>query len=196
MPNKFVQKSYRYKNYDYSKSGGYFITVCTKDKRHILSSISIDPVTCPNPRIDAQKVDEKNHTQITIVNDRFVYPNLHLTNIGKIVEDTFIEILNFQKNIEICSYVIMPNHVHLIILIHDSWDPNGNFIGATTTVSNIIRFLKNKVTKKCGAQIWQKRFYDHILRDENDFCNHSIYIQNNPVNWINDEYFSMIGGIS
>ena len=189
-----IRKPNRYKDYDYSKSGGYFITICSKDKQHIFSKITTQPVA---PISDWQK--QTPHTRfksqseigdmITRVNDRLVYPNLELTEIGKIVEDTIIEISNYRESVNISSYVIMPNHIHLIILMYDMFKIEDSPTNKSE-ISSIVRFLKSNVTKKCGAVIWQKRFYDHILRDENDFYNHSIYIQNNPISWIQDEYYS------
>ena len=226
MDMTYIRKPNRYKNYDYSSAGGYFITICSKNNEHIFSKITTHPVAaisdchkpvaaisdchkpvaaisdchkpvaafsdCHNENRNENQSDDISQSEIgtTIVNDRFVYPNLELTEIGKIVEDTIIEISNFREKFNISSYVIMPNHIHLIILIYDLWKPDGSVKDTLIEVSNIIRYLKSSVTKKIGISKWHPRFYDHILRDEIDFYNHSVYIQSNPLNWINDEYYS------
>ena len=87
--NKYNRRSIRIKEYDYSKEGMYFITICTQDRKKILSEIvgADDPV-CPQ-----------------------------LTSIGKIVDNIIREIDKIYNNVYIDKYVVMPNHIHLIIII-------------------------------------------------------------------------------
>ena len=98
-----------------------------------------------------------------------------------------IAINNISKkyaNVFIDKYVIMPNHIHLIIGIK-----NGRAMHAPT-VSNIIGQTKSFVTKQCKLSIWQKSFYDHIIRDENDYLRIWEYIDTNPAKWAEDQYYT------
>lgn len=79
-------------------------------------------------------------------------------------------------------YVIMPNHIHLLISINNH---SGRMISAPTVIGQ----LKRYVSKECGFPIWQKGFYDHIIRDEEDYINKAEYIINNPLKWNEDELY-------
>ena len=60
----------------------------------------------------------------------------------------------------------------------------------TPTVSQIIRMMKETVTKQVGQKIWQKGFYDHIIRNESDYLRVWQYIDENPAKWPEDEYYT------
>ena len=81
------------------------------------------------------------------------------------------------------KYIIMPNHLHLLLQIEDG-------IKERATVSRMIKHFKTNVTRELGESIWQKSFYDHVIRDADDFSVKYAYIENNPANWIlrRDEY--------
>ena len=99
-------------------------------------------------------------------------PILTLTPVGAIVAEATEKIPGIHK------YVIMPNHVHMIVL-HE----NG------VSLSTKIRLWKTVITSKCGASIWQASFYDHVIRDERDYLIKWKYIDDNPMKWASDEYY-------
>ena len=99
---------------------------------------------------------------------------ISLTATGEIV-DTYIKTIQ-----GIDKYVIMPNHVHMIIQ-----KSNGK------PISSDVRSFKTLTTKKLGYSIWQKYYYDHIIRDEHDYLIKWDYIDKNPGKWFEDEYFPM-----
>ena len=144
------RKNIRLKNYDYSKAGMYFITICIKDRIELLGQIKF----------------EKYY--------------LELSKEGKIVDEAINELKQAYSNIEIDEYIIMPNHIHLMIVIHKK-----NKI----TISRIIQQFKWGVTRKIGSSIWQKLFYEHIIRNEKEYLKIKEYIKNNAINWKNDKYF-------
>ena len=74
----------------------------------------------------------------------------------------------------------MPNHIHLIIGINKK---------GKTNISNIIQQLKGIISKSIGKSIWQKSFYEHVIRNEKDYYIIKEYIQNNPDNWEKDKYY-------
>ena len=99
-------------------------------------------------------------------------PWMELSNAGKIVE-------KYTKTIPgIDKYVIMPNHVHLIVLNQDG-----------TSISQKIRSWKILISKEIGKSVWQRSFYDHVIRDERDYLIRWKYIDDNPAKWSSDEYF-------
>ena len=125
---------------------------------------------------------------------RIVYDNSEglvvneLTEYGEIV-DEIINRLSNCYNVDICNYVIMPNHVHMIVLIKDL-SPK-MFSKRHSTISNIVGYLKMNASKQIHQKgymekIWQRSFHDHIIRDHKDFEKIFDYITNNPQNWSND----------
>ena len=91
---------------------------------------------------------------------------------GKIVDEAIRKIPGIDK------YVIMPNHVHLILWNQDQ----GN-------VATKIKVFKNVVAGKSGRKIWQTSYYDHVIRDDSDFLIKWKYIDDNPAKWASDEYY-------
>ena len=141
------RKNARLDCYDYSRNGAYFITICVKDRRCILSRI--DAETCA----------------------------VQLSEIGAVVDYSINQISRIYPNAEVLRYIIMPNHIHFILILTES---GGRAVRAPT-VSGIINQLKGYVTKQIGVSIWQKLFYDHIIRDETDCFGICRYIEGNPV---------------
>jgi REP element-mobilizing transposase RayT len=104
-----------------------------------------------------------------------------LTELGKYVDET-IRTLN---NVEINKYVIMPNHVHMIILL--AGENNQRVF-----LQNVVKYIKYRVRRAIGASVWQKSFHDHIIRDEADYTRIWEYIENNPFRWTEDCYYKEI----
>ena len=164
------RKDIRLKNVDYSEPGAYFITICTKNKCKMLSNI-------------VGAIHESPEEDIK------------LTEYGKIV-DEYIKFAQTRFNISINHYVIMPNHVHLIIeitpdsvrAIHES--P----LQPRSVVSQVIGFIKANSSKEIHnihpkLDVWQRGFYDHIIRDKCDYEEISKYIHENPLKWQFDELY-------
>lgn len=87
--------------------------------------------------------------------------------------------------VHVDNYVIMPNHIHLLLFLYcDDGRPL-----VVPTISRIVQQLKGYVTKRIGHAIWHPRFYDHVIRTERDYRDISLYIDNNPARWAEDEYY-------
>ena len=164
------RKDLRLKNYDYSEYGAYFITICTKEKRKILSNIV--GAIHESPEIDVK-----------------------LTEYGKIVEK-YIQISKTRFNVEINQYVIMPNHVHLIVEIipNDMRAIRESPLQSRSLISQIVGFIKANSSKEIhkinpDLDVWQRGFYDHIIRDKHDYEEISKYIYENPLKWQFDELY-------
>ena len=154
------RKRNRLTEYDYSAPNAYFITVCT-DKRRNLFWKNVGAV------IDRPE-------------------NVPLTALGKLVRKSVEEIPGRYPAITVDRYVIMPNHVHLLLQIHT--DPDGRSMIAPT-ISVIMQQFKGIVTKKVGIPIWQKGFYDHVIRSEQDYLDVWNYIEGNPSKWTEDALY-------
>ena len=162
-----VRKNIRLKEYDYSSAGAYFLTVCVKDGHCILWE--------QEPNVGANRVRP------------------WLSNIGNIVENEIIKIDGAYENASVDKFVIMPNHIHMIIFIkNNDCDLGIDNHGRTRfapTISRIIKQTKGLITKRIGYSIWQRSFYDHIIRDEAEYQRIWQYIDENPARWVEDEYY-------
>ena len=165
----------RLKEYDYSTPGSYFITICTDKRKCILSSIFY-----------TEKTDNISVGQGLAPAENVV---VDLSNYGKVAEKYLLDLQDRFNNISIDSYAIMPNHIHFILSIFDT-------AGASPrpTVTDIVCAYKSLTTKKCKdfglkGKLFQNSFYDHIIRNQQDYDECSIYIQNNPLKWSLDELF-------
>ena len=157
------RKSNRLPNYDYSSPGAYFVTVCTKDRRCLLSEINVGA-------------------------DALGGPCLNLTATGKIVEKTILS-TDRISGVSIDKYVIMPNHIHLILRISDELQ-SGPPRASAPTVSDAIGAMKRLVNKEVGANIWQRSFHEHVIRGAEDYAMIWDYIEKNPAKWAEDRYYT------
>ena len=144
----------RLKEYDYSSNGAYFITVCTHNRRHILSDVTVNDVG----------------------EGLCALPQIKLSALGKIVNDC-INHINTYPFVKVDSYIIMPDHLHLLISINA---PGGH---GGPPLQHIIQQFKSYSTHKAKNKIWQRSFYDHIVRNESDLIDINNYIQANPIMW-------------
>lgn len=173
MNNLPVRKTNRLKNYDYTKNGVYFVTVCVHKHQNFLGQfinnngdIAVGATALGRP-----------HKQNTINSQ------IKLTPLGKCVDETIKNANN--TNVIIDKYVIMPNHIHLIIVMCNKTGDRGR-----SPLQYIVRNIKSYVTKFAGFSVWQKSFHDHIIRNEKDYRRITEYIENNPQNWINDCFYN------
>ncbi len=112
------------------------------------------------------KIEKENH--------------INLTREGDIVKQNIYQLEEIYKNIIIDEYVVMPNHLHILLLINYK---NG------ITISKIIKHFKANISRGIGYSIWQKSFYEHIVRNEKEYLKVKEYIKNNVINWKMDKYF-------
>ncbi|MHB1051359.1 MAG: transposase [Bacteroidota bacterium] len=150
----FRKKTIRLPLFDYSSPAAYFVTICTKNKIELFGTV------------------EKNDTI--------------LSPIGHIARDCYVQIPEHFPSVELDAFVIMPHHIHGIIILH----PVNHDVQSPPSLSTIIGSYKSAVTHLVHEQslfrektVWQRSFYDHIIR--NDFSLHMIrrYISTNPQRW-------------
>ncbi|MBQ2736083.1 MAG: transposase [Clostridia bacterium] len=169
MENKLPNRKYmRLKHFDYNTPGVYFITVCTQNRRQILSKIVGTGVPdCPQ---------------------------IQLTEYGKVLDKYINQISSHYESVTVDRYVIMPNHFHMILIVNvngQSGTPVPTKAGKSNSfVSSFVSTLKRFCNKKYGKNIWQSRFYDHVIRNREDYEEHTKYICENPINWQLDELYA------
>ena len=150
------RKQMRLRGYDYSSCGAYYITICVGNRNALLW----DNVGVETLRPHIQKTEQPP-----------------LSEYGKTVNTAINAISSHYLNVEVAKYCIMPDHVHMILLIFP--DENGRIISAPT-VSTVIGQMKRWVTKQLGFCIWQKSFHDRIIQNEKGYHEVCKYIDENP----------------
>ena len=156
------------KQHDYSEPGAYFITVCTKNKAHILSRIVVD---LPS----------------SVGRDALIPPRVQLLPAGKIVDNLIRRTETVYDNVTVDAYVIMPNHIHMIVSMFYDNEKDNNI-----SVTDVVRIFKSLTTRLCkvGPVIFQRSFYDHIIRNDTDYSRILNYINNNPSKWEEDSLYN------
>ena len=159
------RKPPRLPGYDYCAAGAYFITICAKDRRCLFGSISPTGVG----------------------GDACIAPQVTLTPLGRLVQTHLAAIPG------VTEYVVMPNHLHCLIVIPGEV-PGGPMQASAptekgTTVSQRIRIFKGRVAHEAGPGVFQRSFYDHVVRYEDEYRDVCEYIQNNPARWALDKFY-------
>jgi REP element-mobilizing transposase RayT len=173
MANMFQRKQMRFGNYDYSKPRYYFITICVQDRENLFGKI-----------VGADSISAQ--------------PEMILNPAGKMIENIYCNLKNEFNNIEMHEFVIMPNHMHGIIQIREM---RADIESAPTTLSTIIQSFKRHTTilytqgvkdnkyPPFNKRIWQRGYYEHIIRDEQELKRIREYVLNNPEKWQHDKYY-------
>jgi len=156
MNNRPKRKQNRLKDFDYNQTGAYFITICAKNHAELFGNVIADEV-----------------------------PKVELSPIGKIVESEITKLSSTYSNVGVDHNIIMPNHIHMIIVIREDNSHNT----AAPVISQMINQWKRAVSIKAGCSPWQKSFHDHVIRNEADYRRIAEYIANNPATWENDCHY-------
>ena len=166
-----VRKNIRLKDYDYSQNGAYFITICTQDRLKIFGEVFVGAGLVP--------------------------ARVKLNNAGKMIERVYLETMSSFNDVIFNNYAIMPNHFHCIISIQ-----RAETSSAPTSVNNIVQVFKSKTTVdyingvKLGLyppfnkRLWQRNYYDCIIRNEEEYRAMWQYIDENPARWTEDCYYT------
>jgi len=164
------RKNTRLKGADYNRNQAVFLTICTKERQCLLSKIVGTGV--PDG------------------------PQIELTKYGRIADKYIIQLNDFYEDLSVESYVIMPNHIHIMLWVKGTENGPSRTPVPTVqpTVQNSIpaRFVstfKRFCNKEYGTNIWQYRSNDHIIRNRHDYEEHLRYIYENPIRWYYDELY-------
>ena len=176
-PEKYHRHSIRLRNYDYSQDGLYFITICTHERQLMFGNIPDN--------------------------------EMMLSPLGKTANEYWVEISSYFNSVKLHEYIIMPNHMHGIIEIEGAinqgainrapTEASGGFAGTLNpmlriNLSQIVRWYKGRTTYECRKTqadfAWQRNYYEHIIRNEQDYIRIAEYITNNTANWPDDRFYS------
>jgi REP element-mobilizing transposase RayT len=105
---------------------------------------------------------------------------VELSHYGQAVLSALEQTMNVFEGVEIPEYTVMPNHVHMIISLYDQH----------RTLSQIVNYFKGCVSRKVDKRIWQRSFYDHVIRNDSDYSAIVEYIRMNPCVWAVDMYYN------
>jgi len=176
-PDIHHRRSIRLRGYDYSQPGAYFVTICTHNRAWLFGNV--------------------------------VGGEMALNDAGRMVEKWYFELENKFPDILCDEYVIMPNHFHAIIInvgadrrvCPDKMggpDERGEHTGSplhrvvqwfkTMTTNEYIRRVKQNGWQPFSGKLWQRNYWEHIIRNENELNRIREYIINNPLNWHDDEH--------
>ena len=157
------RKNLRLKNYDYSQAGYYFITICTKDRLGILGEIVVGSDDSVRP------------------------PMMQANKVGEIICECWSKINEIYENVSTDSFCLMPNHIHGIIVISEAYGQS------RPSLPKIIQGFKSVTTRMCFKynykRIWQGNYYEHIIRNQEEYEKIYEYIQTNPLKWKEDKYY-------
>jgi REP element-mobilizing transposase RayT len=186
IPNIHHRKSIRLQGYDYSKAGLYFITICIQDRKCLFGNIMQENIVDP-----------------MVLNDA-----------GKIADECWLAIPKHFPNAILHEHIIMPNHVHGIIELvkNDNTGVQNDDVGVQNfeplqknvnkfqkiiphSIGSIVRGYKIGVTKWFRSNtdikfVWQRNYYENIIRTEKSYQRIREYIINNAKNWHEDKFFS------
>ena len=169
------RKPNRLPGYDYASHGAYFVTICTAKK---------EPLFWEGAHPGDNNDRGGNHVGAAISRPQ---ATLQLSPAGRLVEQAIQAIPAHYPAVSVDKYVIMPNHVHAIIRIETSGD-GGRMVSAPT-LSTVVGQMKRWVSKQIGRPIWQKSFYDHVIRNEKEYLDDWSYIDQNPAKWEEDALY-------
>ncbi|MBU0653941.1 MAG: hypothetical protein KJ914_02290 [Gammaproteobacteria bacterium] len=166
------RRSIRLQGYDYSQQGAYFLTLCTQHQECLFGEI---------------------HDGV-----------MHLNVLGEIVQAEWQKSSQIRKEVELGEFVVMPNHFHAIVLITRRGDrrspiPNAPAIPKgpeSASISALVAGFKSSVTKRINRlrenlemPVWQRNYWEHIIRDERSMSELNAYIINNPARWKEDSLY-------
>ena len=162
------RKKIRLEGYDYNTAGLYFITVCTKGKRKLLCEIH-------EPFVG------------TVVLDG---PLIRMSKYGEIVERRLQEMSDFYDDIKLDSFVVMPNHVHMMIrILEKEIGPSSSTVPTLNKVGRFVGTFKRLSNREIGFNLWQSRSNDRIVRSDEEYIAYMEYMEANPRRWLTDEHY-------
>jgi putative transposase len=157
------RRSIRLKDYDYAQPGGYFVTIVTQSRKCLFGEI--------------------------------VEAEMRLSDAGRIIQTAWNDLPNHYANFEVDTFVVMPNHIHGIINLVDlpvgaGFKPAPTNAGTRHSLSEMVRAFKtfsarriNNSRNTSGTSVWQRNYFEHVIRSEESLHRIRQYIIDNPAQW-------------
>jgi REP element-mobilizing transposase RayT len=187
------RKRNRLTGFNYSSKGSYFITICVKDRHNILGRL-VGGGVLDAPRtsvLDAPRTSVLDAPRTSVLDaprtSVLDAPRIELSEYGVIAEKYINSIDRAYKNISLDKYVIMPNHLHLILTVCNSGD--GTPSPTNALVPLFVSTFKRFTNKNCRFSIFQRSYHDHIIRNEQEYQKIWQYIDANPRMWEEDCFY-------
>lgn len=165
-PERHHRRSIRLAGRDYAASGAYFVTICTYDRELLFGHVTGG--------------------------------EMHRNTLGNIVAGEWMNTERIRPNVRLDAWVVMPNHLHGIIILRATSQPRnratrGSLASPSQTIGAIVRGFKAAATRQVnayrnwpGVTVWQRNYYEHIIRDEHELDRIRRYIATNPTRWEED----------
>ncbi len=200
------RKPTRLKHFDYSTTGAYFITICTEGRQKVLSRIVGGDVLdtpksvelLPHENVGGDVPDAPKSVELlpheNVGGDVLDAPkSVELLPHGKIADKYINRMNEFYEHIAVDRYVIMPNHIHIMLWVKGT--ENGPSRTPVPTLQNsvpsqFVSTFKRFCNKEYGDNIWQRHCNDHIIRNREDYEEHVKYVYENPMRWYYDELYA------
>lgn len=159
-----VRKNIRLKGYDYSREGKYFITICVKDRYELLGEIVVEDAHLGGSTVK-------------------------LTETGEMVKQYIDKIPTVYSTFKMTKYVIMPNHIHMIVVIWSGMP--GSASPTKSVLAKMVNAFKSLTSREFGESMWQRSYHDHIIHGEAEYQKIWRYIEENPAKWKEDCYYRL-----
>ncbi len=171
------RRSIRLAGYDYAQPGGYFVTICTQDREPLLGEV--------------------------------FEMEMHLSEVGHIASEEWVRSAQIRPGLTLDEFIVMPNHIHGIVVITDVVGahscaplPDAPLPDAPLrqrqprSLPSFVAQFKATATRRIndrrgtpGTQVWQRNYYEHIVRNDEELERIRQYIESNPAHWAEDDYY-------
>ena len=199
-PNYFHRRSIRLKGYDYAQEGLYFITICVQNRECFFGDITVGAYPCGRPFGDDGRpyIDGENVQNDISLNGQPQghAPTMRMNDAGEMVQKQWLALTDRFTNVQLHEFVVMPDHFHGILEIVPDVGANpcgrptinktvGDMVDAFKSITTVeyIRGVKTMGWTPFNGKLWQRNYYEHIIRDYDAFVRISEYIRENPEKW-------------
>ena len=155
------RKSNRLPDHDYGQAGVYFITICAAEKTCLFGQI-----VAPERENQAAEV--------------------RLSPYGEILAEQICRMSDSASAVCVERWVIMPNHVHLLLRVKEDGRADR---ASNAAIPQFLSALKRITNRRAAVSLWQRSYYDHVVRNEEDYLRIWAYMENNPAKWAEDRYY-------
>jgi len=152
-----IRKPNRLAGYDYARNGAYFVTICAKNREEIFGFVGTATQSSGDKPLGVDRGTNDNGR-----------PQIILYDIGRNIDTAINNIPKIHSGVYINKYVIMPNHVHLILFIDHNGKPSDVRNVTVPTIHSIIGGMKRVVSMQYKFPVWQKSFHDHVIRNKKE----------------------------